>query len=463
MSKALEYFLEISKIPRSSKKEDLIRDYLVNWAKAKSFENKIDRAWNLIIYVPGKNCKTIESIVLQAHMDMVCVKTDDSKHNFSTDPIDIYEEGWFLKARWTSLGADNWIWIALAMSSVVYNSHPPYEIVFTIDEEEWMSWVLNLDFSLLSSKKVINLDSENENEICISSACGARINIKKEILRISWKMQQYKLEIFGMKWWHSWVEIHKNHWNTIKLLIDFLSEYGFSFEIVSINWWSADNVIPSNVKSILWIENLNLFEDALDKYFELYKQKTNCHDLDYKIEKCGDIEMIIEDKDFILSKIKDFNVWVLQMSQKIKWLVETSINLGIINLEWTQLELCYLPRSSNMEEFEKLLAKLEKHYGKDSWYALEIHSRYPGWQDNPDWELINIAREEFNKAIGKDPEIIAVHAWLECWAIVAWLWIWASAISIGPNMHDIHSVNEKVEIASIEKLELILEWILSRF
>lgn len=462
MSKSLELFKEITQIPRPSKKEWKIREYLISWAESKGFEYKTDKIWNLVVYVLGKNCKSLECVILQSHMDMVCVKTPDSKLDFETDSLDIYEEDGFIKARDTSLGADNWIGIALAMSAVDFESHPPMELVFTVDEEQGMSGILNLDFNLLSWKKVINIDSENEDEICISSAGWARINVTKNLARIAWKFTQYNLIISWMKWWHSWIEIHKNHWNAIKLLIDFLYEYSFPYEIANIIWWIADNVIPSEVQMIFGTKNIEVFEDSLKKYILELKEKLDCPDITFKITKIDTILPVIEDSDFIISRIHDIKVGVIAMSKKIANLVETSINLWIINLEWNIFELTYLPRSSNMEEFDKLLIKLENHFPITDDYIFTINSKYPGWQDNPEWELIKIATEEFLKTTWKNPEIIAIHAWLECWALVAWLGEWTSAISIGPNMHDIHSTNERLEIASVEKIEKILEGILGK-
>jgi dipeptidase D len=155
------------------------------------------------------------------------------------------------------------------------------------------------------------------------------------------------------------------------------------------------------------------------------------------------------------------DVWVYSMSEKIPWLVQTSLNLWIIDLQEDMINLTYLPRSSDMDEFENILYKIKCHFERAE-FNHEIHSRYPGWQDDPDWELVKIVSDEVLKQIWKAPNIIAVHAWLECWALVAGLWEWAHAISIGPNMYDIHSIKERLEIASVEKFEKTLEWILSR-
>lgn len=155
MSKTLEYFHQITQYPRPSKQEEKVRAFLISWAKQKWLEFIVDTVGNLIIYVPANDPVSTETIILQAHMDMVCVKTPDSTHNFLNDPIETYEEGGFLRARGTTLGADNGIGLAMAMAAVDFPSHPALELVFTIDEEAGMTGVENLDFSLLSGKKVI--------------------------------------------------------------------------------------------------------------------------------------------------------------------------------------------------------------------------------------------------------------------------------------------------------------------
>ena len=461
MSKTIDYFRQITAIPRPSKKEWLIRNFLIDWAISRNYKFQVDSIWNLFIFVPAKNCDTKEAVILQAHLDMICVKTSYSNIDFETDALDIYEENWYIKARNTSLGADNGIGIALAMASTDFISHPPLELIFTINEEQGMSWVLNLDFSFLSWKKIINLDFEDGNEICISSAGWASILVKKNLKEKISNIPQYKLEIFGMKWGHSGVEIDKNQGNAIKLLIDFLRSYDSLFEIASIAWWTAENVIPSSAEAILWIVDYDIFESSLQKYSEIYKQNYDCPDLKYKITKVHMIKWVIEEKDILLNVIKEGDNWVLKMSEKIPSLVETSINLWMIHISDNSLSLNYLARSSNNEDFEKLLSKLEKYFN-DCWYTLEIQSKYPGWQENPDGALVSIAREAFEKINWKSPEIIAIHAGLECGTLVGWIWVWTSAISIGPNMYDVHSVNERVEIASADKLEKILEEILEK-
>jgi dipeptidase D len=393
-------------------------------------------------------------------MDMVCVKTSESNHDFLNDEIQTYEKDWFLYAKNTTLWADNGIWIALAMTSIDFESHPKMELVFTIDEEAWMSWVFWLDYWLLSWTKIINLDSEDENEICISSAWWIWILGNKKIERENWIFEKYEVEIFWMLGWHSWVEIDKNRWNAILVALDFLNNFEENFELYDVNSWYASNVIPSKIKLILWISDINIFEEKLKKHLENVKNIYDCPNIDFKITKAeNDLKSIKNAKEIIknLVKIKD---WIYKMSEKIDSLVETSMNFWILKIEENILKITYLLRSSNNEDLKNIFENTTK-YLKENWFEVENDRWYLWWQDDPASELLKIAKNEFKKVLWVEPKVIAVHAWLECWSLVAWLnKPNVNAISIWPNIQFVHSVEEKVEIASIEKLEKILSWIL---
>ncbi|EKE29843.1 MAG: hypothetical protein ACD_2C00088G0008 [uncultured bacterium (gcode 4)] len=459
---AYEYFREITAIPRPSKKEERVRGYLIDWANLKGFENKVDATGNLFVYVPATADKLdSESVILQAHMDMVCVKTEESNHDFEKDALEIYEEDGFLKAKDTTLWADNGVWIALIMTAIDFGSHPAMELVFTVDEEMWMSWVLSLDFGFLKSKKVLNLDTEDENEICISSAWWARISLNKALVMKKPASDQFKIEIFWMKWWHSWVDIDKNHSNAIKFFLDFIARCEAWLELASIKWWTADNVIPSSVSAVIWIEDIWLFFKELTKAIDAHKQEYDCPDIGFSIDDQGKKSDVLENWKDMVKPISSVKVWVYSMSAKIPWLVQTSMNLWMIDIWFDSAKITYLPRSSDMNEFGNLLSQIGIHF-ENSGFGFEIHSRYPGWQDDPLWELVKVATQEIAKQIWKEPHIIAVHAWLECGALVAWLWEWAHAISIWPSMFDVHSVNERVKIDSISKMERALEGILGK-
>lgn len=460
MSQTLKYFKEIIKYPRPSKQEEKIRNFLIEFFSSKWYEYKVDKTWNLIVYVPAKNSNSTETIILQAHMDMVCVKTSDSNHDFLNDEIEIYEKEWFLHAKNTTLWADNGIWIALAMSAINFESHPKMELVFTINEEDWMDWVFWLDFSLLSWTKIINLDSEDEHEICISSAWWIWILASKKLERETWSLEKYEVEIFWMLWWHSWIEIDKNRWNAIIVAFKFLSEFDEIFEVYSLNSWYASNVIPLKIKLVLWISDIKNFEEKLKNYLENTKNIYDCPNISFKISKIKNDSKSIKNAKEIIKNLVQIKDWVYKMSGKIDWLVETSMNLWILKVEGNILKNTYLLRSSNNDDLKNIFENT-KIFLEKNWFEIETDRWYLWWQDDPNSELLKITKAEFEKVLWNPVKIIAIHALLECWSLVAWLnKPNVNAISIWPNIFWAHSVEEKVEIASIEKLEKILSWIL---
>lgn len=462
MSQTLKYFQEITHYPRPSKKEEKIREFLIDFFSNKWFEKKVDKTGNLIVYVPAKNSDSKETVILQSHMDMVCVKTADSNHDFSKDPIQTYEKDWYMYAINTTLWADNGIWIAYCMAVIDFPSYPAMELVFTIDEEAGMSGILWLDFSLLSWTKIINLDSEDEDEICISSAGWSVFTTSKSLNFIKWNFPQYSLELFWMKWWHSGVEIHKNRWNAIKVLTSFISKYKNDLELSSINSWVASNVIPSKLNCILWISDAEDFKKEFSAHIETCKNTFDCPEIDFKIIKNNENLQILEKWIEILKDLDKIQDWVYSMSQKIEWLVQTSMNFWIIKTVWNTLENTYMARSSDNMELEELKENTCNYLG-NIWFEISASRATPGWQDDPNSLLVQIAKEEAEKILWKAPHIRAIHAWLECGALVSWLNNpKVNAISIGPNIQFVHSTEERVEIESVKKIEKILEWILAR-
>lgn len=461
MSQTYNYFKEITLYPRPSKKEEKIRTFLIHFFSQKWFEYQIDSVWNLIVYVPPKNSSSKEIIILQAHMDMVCVKTKQSQHDFFNDPIQFYEKSGYMYAKNTTLWADNGIWIALCMSAVWFSSHPALELVFTVDEEDGMTGVAWLDYSLLKWTKVINLDSEDEDEICIWSAWWVGIIWKKKIQRGEPIFPQYTLRLSGMKWGHSGVEIHKNRGNAIVSMIQFLWEYDWWIEIVDLRSWVASNVIPSSIEIILWIENKLDFEQKIQVYIWKMKQIFDCDEVYVEIETEKINKKVIQNGIHIFKDLWTIPNGVYSMSEKILNFVETSLNVWIMNTQEEYLQTVYLLRSSDNEKLNELLQTVKNTLQKQ-WFELTFDRGYPWWQDDPNSLLVQTAQKVFKKELGYTPKLTMVHAWLECGAMVAWLKRRVNAISIGPNISFVHSTEEKVEIETVWRLEKILMGILEK-
>ncbi|MBP8017025.1 M20/M25/M40 family metallo-hydrolase, partial [Candidatus Gracilibacteria bacterium] len=338
---------------------------------------------------------------------------------------------------------------------------PSLELVFTVDEEVGMSGVLNLDFSLLKSKNVINIDHGNDSEVIISSAGGAGIILGKDLELFNSDDKKYDLEIFGMKGGHSGIEIHKNHGSAIEIFLKFLSSNTLINNIYSINSGTAHNVIPSQIEVILSTFQIDELKTELTKYIEEVKKIYDCPNISFKIEENNSNLQAISNGKQILSDISKIKVGVYKMSEKIPDLTETSMSLGILKTENSKINLNYLARSCINKDLKNLVDSTSEFYSSLN-YKIKIDEGYPGWQDDTDSELVKITKEEITKVIGKTPKIIAIHAGLECGALVSGLGEGTHAITIGPNLYDIHSINEKVEISSVEKLEKILNGILAR-
>lgn len=462
-TKVIDYFLEIAQIPRCSWNEEWIRNYLIKFAQSRKLDYKVDWYWNLVIYVPSTFSKTeSEIVVLQSHMDMVCVKDSECNINFVTDWLEIYEQDWFIMAKWTTLGADNWIWIAMMLASVDLPNHPRMELLFTVDEERGLNWALNLDWSMLSWNKVINLDSEDEWDICISSAWWCRMDLSRKFDKIDWKFPQYEILIWWMKWWHSWVEIDKNRWNAIYMFMQFLHSIKDEIEIVTISWGVADNVIPSSVNAILWIENLDNFTSRIDKFLTEYRSQYDCPELFYKVENSDEKMQIICEQDSLLQTIIDIKVWIYSMSEKIDWLVASSLNLWVLKLVDWNCSICYMARSSVMNELDAIIDNIMKTY-KPCDFDIIMWAKYPWWEQDPECDLVKFVLSQTKEIFQEKAKLVAYHAWLECWVVAQKIWNVAQVVSIGPNIKWAHSVDEKLEIRSLAKVYELLKNILSDF
>ncbi|NUJ98010.1 aminoacyl-histidine dipeptidase [Candidatus Gracilibacteria bacterium] len=460
MPNTLNYFKEITKYPRPSKQEEKIRNFLIDFFSGKGYNYKVDTTGNLIVYIPAKNSQSQETIILQAHMDMVCVKAEGVNHDFYNDSLEIREENGFIHTNGkTTLGADNGIGIALCMSAIDFPSHPALELVFTIDEEAGMSGVKGLNFSLLEGKKIINLDSGDENAICIGSAGGVRISGSKKPEFTTSKKEQYNLEIFGMQGGHSGLEINKNRGNAIIIALDFIANYEKEIEMCNINAGTAENVIPSKIQISLGIDDIHNFEEKLKRYLENIKTLFDCPSIDFTIQKSENEKNAIRNAQKIIQSLLQIKDGIYTMSKKIPGLVQTSLNLGVIKIQNGILELCYLARSNDNEELQNLQENIIHILGQGN-FEIQADTGYPAWQEDINSELLQIAERNFEKILGHKVKIVTHHAGLECGFFVKGLNNGANAISIGPNMYNIHSVDEKIQIDSIARVEKILTGIL---
>lgn len=464
LEKTLNYFREISKIPRCSYNESWILSYFENWAKEKKYNYKVDSAWNIFIYVPWTPLRENEkTVILQWHMDMVCVKTDESNHDFKKDEIKVIENDWYLQADWTTLWSDDGIWLAIAMASCEFISHPPLELLFTNSEEVWLIWASNLQADLLKWDFLISLDSEDEWEIYIWCSWWARVEIKNNYKTIKSSYKNYEVSIKWLLWWHSWCDINKNRANIIFEFLKFINSYFSSLEIWAIKWWVADNAIPSNINAIISIENIDFFKEKLLEFLKYLKEVFEEQNIIYEIKEHKEIIEVLKEEDktsFLSSIIENWN-WIISMSDNSKWFVRTSRNLWTIDFNLWKLELVYLYRSSKNSEFDTELKNMEDLL-KYNWFDVIIKNKYYWWEEDKSSDFVKDFREIYEKIIAKEVWLISVHAWLECWIINSKLLWRLKTVSIWPNIFWAHTTKERCEIRSVWVICELMEEVLKK-
>lgn len=459
----LKWFEEISRIPRCSKKEDKIVNYLIEWSKGNGFEYKIDSVQNIVIKVPATPGKEDSpTVVIQGHMDMVCEKTPDSDHDFTKDPIKLVYEGEWLTADRTTLGADNGIAIAMAMAAALDKDlvHPPMELLFTVDEETGLTGANALAPGFIDGKLLINVDSEDEGVFTVGCAGGINtdLSLPVDLENIPSGFKIFKLKAGGMKGGHSGIDIALGKANAIKVLartIDSIVKDGFEIHLADIKGGSAHNAIPRDAEADLLIKDGDLdkikgvvndneqtikFEFSLtDPDLEIKLISVDGHSASTSVNSAG-IKRIC---DFILA----IPHGVSAMSPDIDDLVETSNNLANIKLEDGKVMILTSQRSSLVSRLDALtnsieaVARLAGGEGKSS-------DGYPPWEPNLDSPLLDTSVKLYEKMYSKKPVVEVIHAGLEC-GIIGDKNPGMDMISIGPTLKYPHSPDEKIHVGTV--------------
>ena len=445
----LNYFKDFSKINRCSKHEEKISDYLENFAHNNNLECKRDKFNN--IYIKRESDKSLEDkpgIIIQAHMDMVCVSDEDYDFN---DGIKIMEKDGFMFADKTSLGADNGIGLAIAMATLTSNYKlPQIEAVVTTSEEVDMSGAMNFDFDL-SGKYFINIDSEDENELIVGSSGGENVNVEINKNYGSESLSNfYKISVKGLKGGHSGMEIDKNHKNAIKVVFEFLESLD-DYYICDFKGGTKDNAIPTNAELILSTDES---VDSISKKSEEFISKIDLEDFD------KDLKLVIEqvnaqkclDKNTtenLSDIIRELNSGVISYIEGLDETVETSCNLAIVNSLDDKFEIILSTRSSNHDKLVELREDIVSKANKFNAIAFD-YNYYPTWQFNENSELMEVAKKAFSKVNDKEVDVKVIHAGLEC-GVFAEKYKKIDCISIGPTMYDVHTTKERLDIESLER------------
>lgn len=469
--KTYECFKMISDIPRNSGKEKAVSDFIKKFAEDRGYETYQDEFHNVIVYVPAsEGMEDMDSMMIQGHTDMVCVKESGNVHNFDTDSIELYTENGMLRAKGTTLGGDDGIAVAYMMSIIDNEKikHPTLECVFTSDEEGSFIGAENLDTSKLKSKTLINIDSEEEDVIIASCAGGMAFENRIKFERVESKLENpvaCKLKISGLKGGHSGSDIHRGRANAIKLAAEVLENImidNIEFELVSIESGEAPNVIPSKSETVILVEGKDLenVEASIEKSKGIIIKEYANSESKIKIDlenveskKVGQEDLRVVEKsakDRLISWIKMFKNGVLTMSEDIEDLVESSDNLGTITTLDDEIIILNECRSCSDLRISEIKSDMEK-LSNDTNTEMEIKYSYPGWAFRQESELRKAFNESVEKIYGRKSKELAVHSGLEVGFFVDGVEE-LDAISIGPNMIDIHTPEEKLDIISALKI-----------
>ena len=452
--KLITFFKELSKVPRNSKKEEKIAEFLCNFAKERNLWYRKDEFNNVLIKRKASiGYENRKVIMFQAHTDMVCEKTKDSTHNFDTDPIEIIDEGDILRAKDTTLGADDGIGVAylLLLLDDKDIKLPAIECLFTTQEEIGMNGARAFDYSDINASYLINLDGEEENTAIVGCAGGVSITYSKVVNLQKCKDKAYKLEISGLYGGHSGVDIDKGRTNS-NLLVALLLEDISDIKIVSFNGGSKDNAI-ANRSEIVFLSNLNV-KSIIDKNLSGVTFENEDKNVEINVSILDDTEYnYISNGESLkfLSLIRGLRQNVIEYSKDIEGLVETSGNIGVVNIQKGKISIVESLRSS-VDEKRDEIKEYNNNLASSLEYEIKEEGEYPGWKYNKNSKLEKIYIQAYKKYHdGNDPIVCAIHAGVECGMIYEKL-PHLDMISLGPDVKDVHTVNEKLYLLSCKTL-----------
>lgn len=467
----LDYFYKISQIPRGSGFNDRISDYLVNFARERGLSYVQDALKNVIIKkpaTPGYEGHT--GVVIQGHMDMVCVAEEGVSHNFKEEPLSLFVDGDMLGARGTTLGGDDGIAIAYGMALLADNTipHPALEVVITTDEETGMYGAKGLDASQISGRFMINVDSEDEGVVLVSCAGGLRATGTLPLERTAKRGSMLTVKLSGLMGGHSGAEIHKYRTNAIYLMARLLFELKREeeFSIFMMEGGEKDNAIPVWARAELVVprEREARVCCRIQEIFGKYKKELGNSEPGMDLT----LSNSLEDSYFVLTEesTRKFLFLLLQapdgvqkMSHEIEGLVESSLNLGILRMDKAEAVFHFSVRSSVGTYKYFLRDKLEELFAFVG-ARCAADSDYPAWEYRKDSVLREKFTEVFRQFYNEEPKIQAIHAGLECGLICEKIPD-MDMISIGPDMRDIHTPKERLSLSSSLRVYKFLEQLLA--
>ena len=442
-----EIFDELCSIPHGSGNTKAISDYCAEFANNNGLFVFQDELNNVVIKKPAtKGYESHEPIILQGHLDMVCEKESTCKIDFEKDGLEIYIDGDYITANGTTLGGDDGIAGARVLSILEDKnlSHPEIEAVFTTDEETGMYGADGLDTNLLNGKMLINIDSENEGVFTVSCAGGARTQINLPLITQENDQTSYEIAIDGLMGGHSGVEIDKGRINASILLGEILDSFTFNFLISEISGGLKDNAIPRSASCVI-CSNVNP-KEAINSFLNSFDfGKDNRPQVTVKEISCKK-SFSKESSLLIVYFLNNVPNGIQKMSSDINGLVQTSLNLGILNTTESGLEASFAVRSSVNNERNELIDTL-KDFADGLGGTVSSHGFYPAWEYKKDSKLRRVMCDTYKTLYNTEAAVEAIHAGLEC-GLFGEKIKGLDAVSIGPNMCDIHTPDEKLSISS---------------
>jgi dipeptidase D len=462
-----KHFEQILRIPHCSGCEKALGDYIISCAKSLSLDWKKDKAGNVVVRksaTPGHD--QAPAVILQGHLDMVCEKNSDVKHDFSKDPIEAEIKNGWVHAKGTTLGSDNGIGVATSLAIMEDASlvHGPLEFLFTVDEETGLTGARRIERGFLKGAKLLNLDSEEEGTFTIGCAGGADSEIIFPLKRKkAGQKNAYRLKISGLRGGHSGLDINLGRANAIKLLTRILRQAfsKFPLEVFRMEGGNKHNAIPREAwaEFLLDSSKVKAFHGFLQKAADQIKAEYGSveKDFTYSLEdmpRSKDNPLTTATQAALINFLYSCPHGVLRMHPEIAGLVETSTNLAIIRFDRAKATIICSSRSSvgpALEATRQMLTSLVELAGA----KIKLHEGYPGWTPNLQSHLLKTLKDVHKKVFDKEAHVVAVHAGLEC-GIIDEKFPGMDMISLGPTIKHPHSPEEGVEIASVENFWKLL-------
>lgn len=467
-----EIFDAITTVPRPSKKEEKIIKFVIDFAKKHNLEYKTDKAGNVVIRKPATaKMKGRPTVILQSHMDMVCEKNADVKFDFDNDPIQPYIDGEWVKARGTTLGADDGIGMACAMAVLIDNTieHPAIEALFTVDEETGLTGAFNLAKNMITGKYLINLDSEDEGEICIGCAGGidtvATFTYKQEEVPTDYVWM--RADISGLKGGHSGDNIGDGLGNSNRLLTRLLlpatDKFGLRLNIF--DGGNLRNAIPREAYAVFGVpkDKAEKFREFAENMAADIKEELKYTDEGFKmtIADAKKPKSVIDKRiqKRMLKAIQGCVNGVLEISRAMPGLVQTSTNLASVKFADGNKILVTLSQRSSIESEKFNAAATVRAIFELAGAKVRHGEGYPGWAPDPSSELLKVSERAYKRLFNKKPVVCAIHAGLECGLFLE-KYPDLEMISVGPTLRGVHSPDERMEIKTVDMFWKLLVEIL---